>query len=134
METDMGLNILIVDDSSVVRAMIRKTLAACGLDLGEITEADNGRTGLEALQGHWTDLILVDINMPVMTGEEMVLRVRANPLWADIPIIVVSTEGSQTRIERLQREGAKFVHKPFAPEVVRQAIQELIGATHASEA
>jgi two-component system, chemotaxis family, chemotaxis protein CheY len=129
----MGLNILIVDDSSVVRAMIRKTLAACGLDLGETVEADNGQTGLAALEAHWIDLVLVDINMPVMTGEEMILRVRQNPLWASLPIIVVSTEGSQTRIERLQREGAKFVHKPFSPEAVRGAIIELLGASYAAK-
>jgi two-component system, chemotaxis family, chemotaxis protein CheY len=128
----VALNILIVDDSSVVRHMIRKTLGACGLDLGEVTEAENGQAGLEALQTHWVDLVLVDINMPVMTGEEMILQLRRNPLWADLPIIVVSTEGSQTRIERLQREGARFVHKPFAPEAVRQAIVDLLGANHAN--
>lgn len=128
----MGLNILIVDDSSVVRAMIRKTLGVAGLDLGEVYEADNGRTGLEALGAHWVDLLLVDINMPVMTGEEMIEQVRKNPLWSDLPVIVVSTEGSQTRIERLQRQGARFVHKPFSPEAVRQAVVELLGASHAA--
>jgi two-component system, chemotaxis family, chemotaxis protein CheY len=126
----MGFNILIVDDSSVVRAMIRKTLVACGLDLGEMHEADNGQTGLAALESHWIDLVLVDINMPVMTGEEMIARVRLNPLWAELPIIVVSTEGSQTRIERLQQVGARFVHKPFSPEAVRQAIEDLLGVSH----
>ena len=122
------LNVLIVDDSSVTRAMIRKTLRIADIDLGETYEAANGQEGLDALGRHWVDLLLVDINMPVMNGEEMIARVRENPAWSDLPIIVVSTEGSQTRIEQLQNKGAHFIHKPFSPEVVRDIVQQVIGA------
>jgi len=62
--------------------------------LGETYEAANGQEGLEKLGRHWIDLVLVDINMPVMNGEEMIAKVRENPTWSDLPIIVVSTEGS----------------------------------------
>ena len=123
----MAINVLVVDDSAVVRAMILKTLRASGVDVGEAHQAANGRIGLEELSQHWIDLAFVDINMPVMNGEEMINKVRENPLWTELPIIVVSTEGSETRIERLQQKGAHFVHKPFAPEAVREIIDKILG-------
>lgn len=123
----MALNILVVDDSSVTRAMIIKTLKMSGLSLGEIVQAANGQEGLEKLDQNWIDLALVDINMPVMNGEVMIERIRENPEWDSLPVIVVSTEGSKTRIERLLKHGVKFVHKPFSPEIVREVIAEITG-------
>lgn len=126
----MALNVLVVDDSAVMRAMIVRTLKMSGLAIGEVHEAADGREGLEALDRHWIDLVLVDINMPVMNGEEMIAAVRARAEWADLPIIVVSTEGSRTRIDRLQRQGSRFIHKPFSPERVREVIAEMTGVSH----
>lgn len=126
----MSLNILVVDDSAVVRAMIVKTLEISGLDVGQVVQAANGQEGLQALEDHWIDLVLVDINMPVMNGEEMIERLRANPLWEALPLVVVSTEGSQTRIARLQQKGARFVHKPFAPETIREVVEDIMGISH----
>lgn len=123
----MALNVLVVDDSAVARAMIVKTLGLSGLPLGQVHHAGDGQEGLAVLETNWIDLALVDINMPVMNGEEMIERVRGNPAWADLAIIVVSTEGSQTRIERLQQHGARFVHKPFTPEAVREIVQQMTG-------
>ena len=97
----MSLNLLIVDDSAVMRAMILKTLRMAGLPLGEVHQAANGAEGLAQLQEHWIDLCLVDINMPVMDGEQMIRAVRDDRDLADLPIIVISTESSQTRISRL---------------------------------
>ena len=124
----MSLNVLVTDDSGVMRRMIRKTLELSGLPLGEVYEAANGQEGLEVLDNHWIDLVLVDINMPVMDGEEMIQKIRARPETQDLPIIVVSTEGSQTRIERLEQHGAKFIHKPFTPEIILELIQQALGA------
>ncbi len=118
----MALNVLVVDDSAIMRQMIIKTLGLCGVPLGEIFQAGNGREGLDCLGKNWIDLVLVDINMPIMTGEEMVEEIRGNPETADMPVIVVSTESSATRIEMLQSQGAGFVHKPFSPEALRDAI------------
>jgi len=126
----VALNVLVVDDSAVMRAMIVRTLKMSGLAIGEVHEAADGREGLEALDRHWIDLVLVDINMPVMNGEEMIAAVRARAEWADLPIIVVSTEGSRTRIDRLQRQGSRFIHKPFSPERVREVIAEMTGVSH----
>ncbi len=126
----MSLNVLIVDDSAVARVMIARILRATGLPLGETMEAANGQEGLGVLAENWVDVVFADINMPVMGGEEMINRIRANPIWSDLPIVVVSTEGSKTRIDSLRAKGVEFVHKPFAPEAVRDIVMQLTGINH----
>ena len=123
----MAVNVLIVDDSGVMRSMIIKTIKLSGLQLGEIHQAANGRDGLEALKQNWIDLVIADINMPVMNGEDMIDRMLEHPEFKDIPIVVISTEGSKTRVERLQNKGARFIHKPFTPEVIRDTVKEFLG-------
>ena len=125
----MAFNVLVVDDSAVMRKMIIRSLKLSGLPLGEVHEAGNGQEGLRVLDGHWIDLALVDLNMPVLNGEEMIARVRARPEMADLPIVVVSTDGSETRHERLRGSVAGFVHKPFAPETLRDTITGVLGVT-----
>lgn len=125
----MALNILVVDDSAVMRAMIIRTLRLSGLPLGEIHEAGNGRDGLHVLEENWVDLALVDINMPVMDGEEMIDRLRQNPETESLAVIVVSTEGSDVRKERLRKKGAAFVHKPFTPETLRGTVVDVTGVS-----
>ena len=123
----MAVNVLVVDDSGVMRSMIIKTIKISGLQLGEVHQAANGQEGLAALNANWVDLVIADINMPVMNGEEMIDQMRGNPEFQDIPIVVVSTEGSKTRIERLQKKGAFFIHKPFTPEKIRDTLKDLLG-------
>lgn len=128
MNKPMALNILVVDDSSVMRKMLIRTLGLCGIPVGDISQAGNGQEGLEALEKKGgINLVLVDINMPVMDGESMVQAMRLNPTWAKIPVIFISSESSASRIEMLIRSGAGFVHKPFAPESLRETIQGLVG-------
>jgi two-component system chemotaxis response regulator CheY len=124
----MPLNILVVDDSAVMRSIVIRTLTMSGLDVGEVYQAGDGAEGLEALHQHNVDIAFIDINMPVMTGLEMIEEVRRSPQWADLPIVVVSTEGSDTRIEHIEHEwGAKFIHKPFTPERVRDVVLDITG-------
>lgn len=125
----MAFNVLVVDDSSVMRAIIIRTLNLSGLPIGEIYEAGNGQAALGVLESSWVDLALVDINMPVMNGEELIERMRANPAMADLPVIVVSTESSQTRINSLRGKGIQFIHKPFTPEKLKETIISLTGVT-----
>ena len=125
----MPLNVLIVDDSSVMRAMIIKTIRMSGLDLGDVYQAGNGKEGLDAARANWVDLVVADINMPVMNGEEMIDQMKADPELSALPTIVISTEGSATRIQRLEKKGVTFIHKPFTPEIIRDAIQDLTGIT-----
>jgi two-component system chemotaxis response regulator CheY len=123
----MAVNVLVVDDSGVMRSMIIKTIRLSGLQLGEIHQAANGREGLDALQKNWIDLVIADINMPVMNGEDMIDCMLEHPELKDIPIVVISTEGSKTRVDRLQNKGARFIHKPFTPEVIRDTVKDFLG-------
>jgi two-component system chemotaxis response regulator CheY len=129
----MALNVLVVDDSSVMRHMIMKVLRLSGLPLNELHQASNGQEGLQAIEAHWIDLALVDLNMPVLNGEDMIRKLRESPETADLPIIVVSTEGSETRIKELKTLGVEFVHKPFTPEGLRQTVFQMTGVGDASQ-
>ncbi len=122
----MAVNVLVVDDSAVMRAMILKSLRMSGIDLGTTREATNGREGLDALRDAPVDIVIVDINMPVMTGEEMIDRMKADPALRDLPVLIISTEGSRARQERLRELGTSFIHKPFAPEKIRDTIQTML--------
>lgn len=128
------LNVLIVDDSAVMRAMIGRTLRMAGVPMASVHEAANGREALAVVRESWIDLALVDINMPVMDGEEFLAAVRNDPLVRDLAVVVVSTESSRTRIERIEGRGAAFVHKPFTPEELRATVVDLTGVDHGEEA
>ena len=130
----MDLNVLVVDDSAVMRAMIIKTLRLCGLSLGEIYQAGHGAEALELLNEAAIDLALVDLNMPVMDGEELIEAIRSRADTRELPVVVVSTEGSFTRIALLRSKGAEFVHKPFTPEVLRETVLETLGGSYDYEA
>lgn len=126
----MAFNVLVVDDSAVMRAMIIRVLRLTGLSLGEVFEAPNGLEGLKVLDKQWVDLALVDINMPVMNGEEMIDNVRKSQSTADLPIIVVSTESNIERVESIRRKRVEFVHKPFTPEALRKTVLQLTGVSN----
>ncbi|MCK4303696.1 MAG: response regulator [Candidatus Eisenbacteria sp.] len=124
----MGFNILIVDDSKVTRIMIKRTLKLTGIPVGSLHEAENGQVALEEMKTNKIDLVLADINMPVMDGMAMIAQMKADPELASVPVIVISTEGSSTRIEELRSKGvAGYVRKPFTPEDVRDTLRQVVG-------
>lgn len=125
----MSLNVLIVDDSATIRAVIEKTLGMAQVPITELHHAENGKEALRILEDHWIDLVFSDINMPVMNGIEMVEKMRENGLMKNTPVIVISTEGSATRIEQLKELGVTaYLRKPFAPEQFQAVVQEVVGA------
>jgi two-component system, chemotaxis family, chemotaxis protein CheY len=126
----MPLNVLVVDDSAVMRQMIIKTLGLSGIPVGEIHQANNGLEGLKVIEKSWIDLVLVDINMPVMNGQEMIKELRSRSETASLPVIVVSTDGSVARIQMMQEHRAEFVHKPFTAETLRDKILKATGVTY----
>jgi two-component system, chemotaxis family, chemotaxis protein CheY len=126
----VALHVLVVDDSAIMRAIMIKTLHLCGIPIEGVRQAGNGLEGLQQLQAPWADLVLVDINMPVMSGTEMIARLRAEPATAALPVIVVSTDGSLSRSEMARAQGAGFVRKPFTPEDLRDAIAGVMGVSH----
>ena len=124
----MAFNILIVDDSSIIRSMLKKTFSAAGIPVGEVIEAGNGREGIEKLESNWVDLMFLDINMPVMDGMTMIDRMQDRDEFRDTPVVVVSTEGSRTKIDKLWGKGIKaFISKPFSPEKVRNIVRDVLG-------
>ncbi len=128
----MAFNVLVVDDSAVMRTMVIKTLRLSGVPVGEVFQAANGEEGLERLRDHWVDLVLLDLNMPQMNGEELLAEIRSHPDTQAVAVIVVSTEGSEARIRRIKDLGAEFVHKPFRPEELRAVIRDLTGVSDES--
>lgn len=129
----MAHNILVVDDSATVRAVIAKVLGLSGIDLGAVYQAPNGKAALALAREHRVDLILTDINMPEMGGMEMVAKLREDPALSHIPVVVVSTEGSATRVEALREMGVRaYLRKPFTPEQIKQTVDEIMGANDAT--
>jgi two-component system chemotaxis response regulator CheY len=124
----MAFNLLIVDDSSTTRGIVRRTLGMTKLPLGEILEAKNGREGLELMRANWVDLVLADLNMPDMGGMEMIDAMSREPLLAAIPVVVVSSEGNQTVLDSLSAKGVRdVVRKPFEPVLLKMVIQRALG-------
>lgn len=127
----MAYNILVVDDSQTMRSMLVKTLRMTELDLGDILVAVNGKDALEKLKDNWVDLVMTDLNMPEMTGLELIAAMATNGLFSSVPVIVISTDGSESRIQQLKRQGVReYVRKPFTPEVISEAIVRVLGGTH----
>ena len=124
----MGQNVLIVDDSAVIRQMVKKTLDMAGLDVGEVYEAGNGIEALAELDRHEVAVMLVDINMPTMNGIQLLTRMKENDRLQHIPIVIASTEGSKERINELERIGIYgYLRKPFQPEQLRDVLAPLLG-------
>lgn len=123
----MGINVLLIDDSAVMRAMILKSLHMSNLPLGEVHQAADGAEGLELLQQHWFDLVMLDISMPGMPGDEMLEAMRNEPALAAMPVLVVTSERATDRLARMEQLGAVHLNKPFLPEQLRDIVLELTG-------
>ena len=121
------LNVLIVDDSSVMRKIIERSLRQAGLDLSEVWEAGNGAEGLAALQKGSPDLILSDINMPVMDGLEFLKTLATVENAKGVPVVMITTEGSEARVVEALSSGAKgYLRKPFTAEQVKERVSPLL--------
>jgi two-component system chemotaxis response regulator CheY len=119
---------LIVDDSPAMRAFVRRVINLSGLELAGYLEASNGIEALELLRTEWVDAILSDINMPGMDGEEFLRRVSNDELLREIPVIIISTDGTDQRVQRMMALGARgYVIKPFRPETLRQELERSLG-------
>jgi two-component system, chemotaxis family, chemotaxis protein CheY len=130
----MSYNILIVDDSQVIRSMIARTINLAGVPVGEMLYAQNGETALKLLNDNWVDLVLADINMPVMDGLTMIEKMHGDEVMSSVPVVVISTEGSEKKIEKLWNSGVRaFVKKPFMPETIRGVIRDVLGGWQSEE-
>jgi len=124
----MPYNILIVDDSSCMRKVLRKTITMCGIGDVSFYEAENGAVALKLIHDEWIDLIFTDINMPVMNGLELVQNLRSDDSIKNTPIIVVTSDTNVESTEEVKTHNIKdIIYKPFRPEAVRMLLINLLG-------
>jgi len=124
----MAYNVLIVDDSLPMRAVIKKTIRVSGFNVGELFEAANGKEALEILRQEWMDLVVSDYNMPEMNGLEMLEAMKQDEVLKSIPVVMVTTEGSRERVDNFMRMGvADYIRKPFTPEEIRSKLNSIMG-------
>ncbi|MCF8108102.1 MAG: response regulator [Desulfohalobiaceae bacterium] len=123
----MGYNVLIVDDSMIIRKMVAKTLSISDLDIAECYFAENGRQALELLRDNWIDIVFADINMPEMNGVELVAEMQKQDMLSSTPVVIISTERSRERIEALKNMGVQaYLQKPFIPEEFTRVVKKLL--------
>jgi two-component system, chemotaxis family, chemotaxis protein CheY len=128
----MAYTILIVDDSQTIRSMLERSLAMTGLPIDAVIQAENGKAALETLASMWVDIIFTDIHMPEMDGISLVTAMQESPEFKDIPVVIVSTEGSASRMAELAKKGVKgYLRKPFTPEKIRDVIVSTLGVWNA---
>lgn len=119
----MAIDVLIVDDSTAIRKILQRVLGQTDLAIGEVVEAGDGVEALKVLETRNVGLILSDINMPNMDGIQLLTSVRAKPEWHNIPIIMITTEGSQEKVMEAVHLGARgYVRKPFTAEQMKEKI------------
>ncbi len=122
---------LIVDDSPLMRAFIKRVIRLAGYDANPL-EAANGREALDCLKAHHADVILTDINMPVMSGEELLIELKNNGTLETTPTLVISTDATRDRAHRMLELGARgYLAKPFSPEALREQLDRILGDGHA---
>jgi len=130
----MSFNVLIVDDSNSIRSVIKKILNISGFNVDNCYEAGNGKEALDVLTKEWVDIILSDINMPEMDGFELLRELHGHDVYTNIPVIMISTEGNESRINDAYALGAKgFIKKPFLPEELKRILCEVIGVGDGGE-
>lgn len=128
----MAFNILIVDDSETMRAVVRKVVSMSGVAVGEFFEAANGREALDVLEGSWVDVILSDINMPEMGGIELLQEIKKHEVLRHVPVILITTEASQARMDEAASFGAAgYIKKPFVPETIKAVLLDVLEKAYA---
>ena len=124
----MSYSILIVDDSLPMRSVLKRTLKAAGYGKADLLEAANGQEALEVMKNAWVDIIMTDYNMPVMNGLEFIKAIKKDDVAKDIPIVVISTEGNESKIKEFMDCGAAgYITKPFTAEAIRDLIVNILG-------
>jgi len=129
----MGLNLLIVDDSAMMRAMIKRVAHMSEVPIGTIFEAANGAEALKVLEANDVQAVFTDINMPVMSGIELLRAMAADARWKSLLRVIISTDGSEARRHEVRDLDVRlYVEKPFRPEVMRDVLSTISTAdTHA---
>jgi len=122
-----ALRVLIVDDSAVMRKIVERCLRQAGIELREVVEAGDGVEGLAAVRGGAMDLILSDINMPVMDGLQFLQGLQGLDNAKGTPVVMITTEGSESRVVEALSAGARgYIRKPFTSDQIKERVTPLI--------
>ncbi len=125
-----GLRTLIVDDSSVMRKIVQRALRQAGFAVGEVLEAGNGFEALDILRHETVDLVLSDMNMPVMDGLEFMRQLGAVENARAVPVLMITTEGSESHVmEAISCGAAGYIRKPFTPDQMKEHVLPLLPKT-----
>lgn len=121
----MSATVLVVDDSATIRQQVGSALSEAGLN---VVEAIDGDEGLAKIRAGGINCVVCDVNMPKKNGIEMVEEVKKDAALANLPIIMLTTEGAKDLIVRAKAAGASgWIVKPFKPEMLIAAVNRLSG-------
>jgi len=120
-------NLLVVDDSAAIRKILVRVLQQTNIPLGQVLEAGDGKEALSVLEGHVISLVLSDVNMPNMDGIQLLRTLRGSTQWQSLPVVMITTEGSQARVQEAIELGATaYIRKPFSADQLREKLTGLL--------
>ncbi len=123
----MESDVLIVDDSAAIRKILQRVLRQTGMAIRTIHEAGDGEEALEVLKAHPVQLVLTDINMPKMDGIQLLASVKSCPQWRSLPVVMITTEGGETKVGEAVRLGAAgYVRKPFTADQIKEKLAGIL--------
>ena len=123
----MEPDVLVVDDSAAIRKILQRVLHQTGMAIHTIFEAGDGQEALEILKKQQVRLVLTDINMPKMDGIQLLGALKATPAWRDIPVVMITTEGGETKVGEAVRLGAAgYVRKPFTADQIKEKLAGIL--------
>jgi two-component system, chemotaxis family, chemotaxis protein CheY len=123
----MDSDVLVVDDSAAIRKILQRVLRQTGMAINTIHEAGNGEEALALLKEHRVHLILTDINMPKMDGLQLLASLKASSDWSQVPVVMITTEGGETKVAEAVRLGAAgYVRKPFTADQIKEKLAGIL--------
>jgi two-component system, chemotaxis family, chemotaxis protein CheY len=121
--------VLLVDDSAIMRKVILRVLKMADVEFEAVLEAGDGNAALNLLRANQVALIMCDINMPVMSGLQLLQQIKQENLAADVPIVMVSTENSEQQVRQAILAGARgYIRKPFTVDHIKNNVKPLLAA------
>ena len=123
----MDSDVLVVDDSAAIRKILTRVLRQTGMAIQTIHEAGDGEEALAVMAQHRIDLVLSDINMPKMDGLQLLASLKASPQWQRTPVVMITTEGGETKVAEAVRLGAAgYVRKPFTADQIKEKLAGIL--------
>jgi len=123
----MDADVLVVDDSAAIRKILQRVLRQTGMAIRTIHEAGDGQEALAVLRTHKPSLVLTDINMPKMDGLQLLAAIKASPEWRDLPVVMITTEGGESKVGEAVRLGAAgYVRKPFTADQIKEKLAGIL--------